>query len=387
MSNQEQSELSLDLYDFELPEEQIAAYPSAKRGDDRLLVLDRSQQQCAHRRFAELLEFINPGDLLVFNNIRVRKARLEAVKPTGGRVELLLLQPRSDGLWECLTKSARPVKEGTELTVADRISCRVEAREDGYVLLRFAEPLTEELIEKIGSVPLPPYIIRQRANRTAGDTVTHEQCAAGGPDGLADSMDDSMDDSMGDSMVVSMIDEIRYQTVYAERTGAVAAPTAGLHFTRELLHSLTEKGVSLGWLSLEVGWGTFAPVKDDDITAHRMHAERYHIPEETAEAVQQTRARGGRVIAVGTTVVRALESAAGEDGILVPGENSTEIFIYPGYRFKAVDGMVTNFHTPRSTLLMMISAFAGRERVMEVYRDAVQRNYRFFSYGDAMLIV
>lgn len=348
-------ETSLDLYDFDLPEAQIAAYPAAVRGDDRLLVLDRNSRETQHRHFSDLGSFLRRGDLLVFNNIRVRKARLDAVKDSGGRVELLLLQPRSADLWECLTKSARPVRPGTELTVAGRIRAAVVSKEEGFVAVRFAEPLTEELIEEIGTVPLPPYIVRRRAELSDGVQAT--------------------------------LDEIRYQTVFAQRTGAVAAPTAGLHFTPELLEQLTEQGVQLAWISLEVGWGTFAPVKDDDIRAHRMHQERYSVPGETAAAVARTRTAGGRVIAVGTTVVRTLESAVGTDGSVAAGEGSTEIFIYPGYSFRAVDGMVTNFHTPRSTLLMMISAFAGRERIMEVYREAVAGGYRFFSYGDAMLLI
>ena len=339
-----------ELFDFNLPEELIAAYPAETRGEDRLLVMDRKTGSLVHSRFPEIPGFFEPGDLLVVNDTRVRKARLFAGKKTGGRVEVLLLAPKGDRLWECLTKCSRPLRPGTELELEPGLSAVFEKRSGATAFIRFSRELTEEDIDRLGEMPLPPYILKQRESKHADDD-----------------------------------DDSRYQTVFASAPGAVAAPTAGLHFTPEILDAVSAAGVQQCRITLEVGWGTFAPVKSETINGHPMHMERYRIGEQAAAALNRAKAEKRRIIAVGTTVVRTLESAMGDKGF-VPVSGSTDIFISPGYRFCAVDCLLTNFHTPRSTLLMLVSAFAGREHILAAYEEAVRQKYRFYSYGDAMLI-
>jgi len=339
-----------ELFDFELPGELIAAYPSEKRGEDRLLVLNRKDGSLTHSQFPDILNFLRPGDLLVVNDTKVRKARLYARKPSGGRVELLLLSPLGDRRWGCLAGSSRPLKEGTELELKPGLSAVFERRTGATVTIRFNRELAEEEIERLGEMPLPPYILRKRQS------------------GHVEGVDDS-----------------RYQTVFASVPGAVAAPTAGLHFTAEILEQAAAAGVGQCRITLEAGWGTFAPVKSETIENHSMHSERYSISEQAADALNRAVAEKRRLIAVGTTVARTLESAAGE-GRFRPVSGSTDIFILPGYRFRAVDCLLTNFHTPRSTLLMLVSAFVGRTNILAAYEEAVQERYRFYSYGDAMFI-
>ncbi|MEM6703422.1 MAG: tRNA preQ1(34) S-adenosylmethionine ribosyltransferase-isomerase QueA [Acidobacteriota bacterium] len=328
-------------FDFELPQEQIAQEP-LPRGESRLLEL-RRDGTTAHRGVRDLQDLLGPGDLLVVNDTRVLKARLEATRvPSGGRVEVLVLEPEPDRprRWAVLAKPSRRLKPGSELRFGEELRATVAGRREELVLLDFDRDL-EPHLETLGAVPLPPYIDRPPS------------------DGDAD----------------------RYQTVYAAKPGAVAAPTAGLHFDQPLLDALARRDVAMASVTLHVGIGTFRPVSADSVDDHTMHSERIVVPDETVEAVRSAR----RVVAVGTTVVRALESAAAQ-GELQAFSGGTELFIRPGYRFRVVDTLLTNFHLPRSTLLMMISAFAGRERVLAAYREAVRERYRFFSYGDAMLL-
>ena len=336
--------LTLDDFDYHLPPELIAQAPLPERSASRLLVLDHGT--LADRRFAELPELLTPGDLLVFNDSRVIHARLYGRKDTGGEVEVLVERPI--GAHEALaqvraSKSPRP---GTRLYLADAFEVTVLGRVGEFFHLRFPEDQDVlALLERHGSLPLPPYITR----------------AAGAHD------------------------ESRYQTVYAREPGSVAAPTAGLHFDEALLARLADKGVRCAWLTLHVGAGTFQPVRVNELSEHRMHRERYVIPQETAAAVAATRAAGGRVIAVGTTSLRAMEGAA-QDGALAAGTGETGLFILPGYRFQVADALITNFHLPRSTLLMLVSALAGQDEIRRAYAHAVAHAYRFFSYGDAMFI-
>ena len=341
MSPSGESGLETRDFDFDLPQELIAQEP-LPRGESRLLELcvDGS---IAHRGIRDLPSLLEPGDLLVVNDTRVLKARLEARRhPSGGRVEVLAIEPEPDRprRWSVLAKPSRRLKPDAELVFAENLKATVAGRRDELVLLDFDDDL-EPHLESLGAVPLPPYI-----DRPASD---------------------------GDAE--------RYQTVYAESPGAVAAPTAGLHFDQALLNALADRGVPTARITLHVGIGTFRPVSVDSVDDHVMHSERFTVPEETVEAIRSAR----RVVAVGTTVVRALESAAA-GGELKPASGGTELFIRPGYRFRVVDTLLTNFHLPRSTLLMMISAFAGREPVLAAYREAVRERYRFFSYGDAMLL-
>ena len=333
-------------FTYHLPRELIAQRPLADRAASRLLVLDPPPAAPAHRHFADLPGLLAPGDLVVLNDTRVIPARLLGVKETGGRVEVLVervLDPRRVLAHVRASKAPRP---GARLVLEGVLEARVEGRRDGLFELFFAgtEPV-ETLLERHGRVPLPPYI-----ERPADDP-----------------------------------DRERYQTVYARRGGAVAAPTAGLHFTADLLERVRAGGVAVTTVTLHVGAGTFQPVRAERVADHHMHAERLEVGADAVAAVAAARARGGRVVAVGTTVVRALEAAAGSGG-LAPFEGETDIFIHPGYRFRVVDALVTNFHLPESTLLMLVCAFAGRERVLAAYREAVEARYRFFSYGDAMLL-
>jgi len=333
-------------FHYELPPELIADAPPARRTDSRLLRLDGASGRCEDRRFPDIATLLAPGDLLVLNDTRVLPARLLGHKASGGAVEVLL--ERLLGGPEALAqvRASRAPRAGTRLLLEDGIEVLVTAREGAFHRLRFpAERPLPELLERHGHMPLPPYIRR-------ADTG---------------------------------LDRERYQTVFARRPGAVAAPTAGLHFDQALLGRLRAAGVATATLTLHVGAGTFQPVRSETVEGHRMHAEWLSVPAAVCEAAAAARARGGRVVAVGTTVVRALETAAG-GGALAPFEGETDIFLYPGHRFRAVDGMITNFHLPGSTLLMLVSAFAGREPVLAAYRHAVAQRYRFFSYGDAMFI-
>jgi S-adenosylmethionine:tRNA ribosyltransferase-isomerase len=342
--------VKLSDFDYALPEELIAQEPVTPRDASRLLVLPPAGPP-AHRRFAELDELLAPGDLLVFNDTRVIPARLVGTKATGGKVELLLCEPLEGGLgrrWRALGQASKPIREGARL-VFDGIEARVLAAEgEGFYAVeldREGRDL-EAALERAGRIPLPPYIRR-----------------APGP-----------------------LDRDRYQTIWARAPGSAAAPTAGLHFTDALLARLEARGVARTAVTLHVGPGTFLPVRGDDLDAHRMHAERYDVSPEAADAIAACRARGGRVVAVGTTSVRTLESAF--DGARVaPGPGRTALFVRPGHAFRTVDALVTNFHLPRSTLLMLVCAFGGTERVLAAYREAVARGYRFFSYGDAMLLL
>ena len=336
-----------DFY-YDLPEELIAQDPLEDRSSSRLLVLDRKTGEREHRVFRELVEFLNPGDCLVVNNTRVIPARLMGVKEgTGAGIEVLLLKRCEDNVWETLVKPGKKARPGARISFGDGLLVGevLEVVEEGNRRIRFTyEGIFEEILDQLGQMPLPPYI-------------THQ-----------------------------LKDKNRYQTVYARHEGSAAAPTAGLHFTPELLKRIEDKGVKLAHVTLHVGLGTFRPVKVEDVTQHHMHSEFYMIEEEQAKLINETRAAGGRVICVGTTSCRTLESAADEAGVLHAGSGWTDIFIYPGYRFKIMDALITNFHLPESTLLMLVSAFAGKERVMAAYKEAVEEKYRFFSFGDAMLI-
>ncbi|HEV8238659.1 MAG TPA: tRNA preQ1(34) S-adenosylmethionine ribosyltransferase-isomerase QueA [Thermoanaerobaculia bacterium] len=336
-------------FDFELPDEAIAQH-AAPRGESRLLVLD-AEGEGRHRRVRDLPELLHPGDLLVVNDTRVLPARLFGKRlPGGGRVELLLAERHGEREWDALLKPGRRAPVGTRIELSEELSAEVVARgDDGRFRLRFSAPV-EPHLDRLGHVPLPPYIHR----------------VPGHPDEAAD--------------------RERYQTVYAREPGAIAAPTAGLHFDDALLAALDARGVERAAVTLHVGLGTFKPVTAELVHEHRMDAERYVVPESTADALRHARAEKRRVVAVGTTVVRTLESAAtAHDGDVPPGAGSTALFIYPGFRFRVVDALLTNFHLPQSTLLMLVSAFAGRERVLDAYREAVEHHYRFYSYGDAML--
>lgn len=342
-------------FNFELPQELIAQYPTEKRGSSRLLVLDRATGRRSHAMIRDLPIFIEPGSLMVFNDSKVRKARLFGIAvDTGARVEFLLLHPSgeeandrtSSRSWAAMTSKARKQREGRRFIFPEKLKGKIStALPSGEKIIDFDREVNDEYLERNGHIPLPPYIRREDDQRDAE----------------------------------------RYQTVYARVIGSAASPTAGLHFTPEILEELSSAGVGMEWLTLHVGLGTFLPVRVDTIEEHRMHREWYSVPERTAEAVNRAKSEGQKVIAVGTTSARTLESAWTDSG-LRPGSASTDIFIHPGRSFKVVDQLFTNFHTPKSTLLMLISAFAGRELVLDTYREAIREGYRFFSYGDAMLI-
>lgn len=344
--------MNLKDFDYHLPQELIAQYPAEHREDSRLLVLSRSTGAINHTLFKNIADYLVPGDLLVLNNTRVFPARLHGRRAdTGGAVEVMLLEEKEPGLWEALVRPGRKAREGLMLLFGqgELTGEILERTESGGRLIRFSlkgNGFWREIF-RLGEVPLPPYI-----RRKAGE-----------------------------------LDKERYQTVYAQTLGSVAAPTAGLHFTAELLRQLEAAGVELVYVLLHVGLGTFRPVREEVIEEHKMHAEFWRVEPEAAARINQAKAAGRRVIAVGTTSVRVLESAAGEDGRIGSGEGWTSLFIYPGYRFRVVDGLFTNFHLPCSTLLMLVSAFAGREKVLNAYQQAVALKYRFFSYGDAMLIL
>lgn len=342
-------------FEYELPAELIAQHPATRRDEARMLVLHRQADRLEHRRFCDLDAYLEASDLLVVNNTRVFPARIRGKKAaSGGQVEFLFLEEREPGVWDVLMKSRRRPKPGARILLGeDETAVLLEDGELGRAVVRVESRAgVMELLERLGEPPLPPYISRKGVPR--GD--------------LAE-------------------DRERYQTIYARQIGAVAAPTAGLHFTPEVFERLSRKDVRKAEVTLHVGIGTFRPVEVENADEHRMEEERYIVPAETAEAIRETRESGRRVVAIGSTSVRTLESAAGSDGRVMASEGRTDLFIRPGYRFRVVDAMLTNFHLPRSTLLMMISAFAGRERVLQAYREAVEQRYRFYSYGDCMLIL
>lgn len=335
-----------DFY-FDLPEELIAQTPLEQRDHSRLLHLDKRTGEIEHMHFYELAKLLHEGDCLVLNNSRVLPARLIGSRLTGGSVELVLLRDLGEGRWECLSRPGRKTKPGTELSFGNgELTAVVESvAEGGNRIVKFSyEGIFLEVLERLGKMPLPPYIKAE------------------------------------------LEDSERYQTVYSKELGSAAAPTAGLHFTPELLEKISQRGVKICYVTLHVGLGTFRPVKEDEIENHEMHSEFCIIPEETARIVTETKRSGGRVICVGTTSCRTVESFANADGSLPASSGWTDIFIYPGYKFKCLDALVTNFHLPESTLIMLVSALAGRERVLNAYNIAVQERYRFFSFGDAMFI-
>ncbi|MDE7268813.1 MAG: tRNA preQ1(34) S-adenosylmethionine ribosyltransferase-isomerase QueA [Lachnospiraceae bacterium] len=339
--------LKKDFY-FELPEELIAQDPLEDRSGSRLLVLDKNTGEIEHKVFKDIVDYLHSGDCLVLNNTKVIPARLMGVKKeTGAAIEVLLLKRRENDVWETLVKPGKKAREGAEIVFGDGLLTGkvIDIVEEGNRLIQFSyDGIFEEVLDKLGEMPLPPYI-------------THK-----------------------------LQDKNRYQTVYAKYEGSAAAPTAGLHFTKALLKEVEEKGVRLAYVTLHVGLGTFRPVKAENLLEHHMHSEWYEITDEAADIINSTKKAGGRVICVGTTSCRTIESAADESGNVIAGSGSTEIFIYPGYRFKVLDNLITNFHLPESTLVMLVSALAGRENVLNAYEVAVQERYRFFSFGDAMFL-
>ena len=333
-----------DFY-YELPQELIAQTPLERRDASRLLCLNRATGEWEHRHFTDIVDFLQEGDTLVLNNSRVLPARLLGSRPSGGAVEVLLLRDRGEGVWECLTRPGRKTQPGQELIFGDLTATVVGALADGNKLVQFHyEGIFLEILERLGKMPLPPYIREELG------------------------------------------DQERYQTVYSKITGSAAAPTAGLHFTNELLDAIRARGVDIAEITLHVGLGTFRPVKAEEITDHHMHAEFCMMDAETAQLLNETRKRGGRIVCVGTTSCRTLESLVQSDGSFREASAWTDIFIYPGYEFKAMDALITNFHLPESTLVMLVSAFAGREHILAAYEEAIRQRYRFFSFGDAMFI-
>lgn len=337
-----------DFY-YDLPEELIAQDPLEDRTASRLLVLDRKTGAVKHKIFSDVIDYLNKGDCLVINNTRVIPARLIGEKEgTGGKVEVLLLKRRANDVWETLVKPGKKLRPGAKITFGDgRLRAEVlEVVEEGNRLVKFHyEGIFEEILDSLGEMPLPPYI-------------THK-----------------------------LEDKEMYQTVYAKFDGSAAAPTAGLHFTKELLSKIEEKGIKIASITLHVGLGTFRPVKVDDVNHHHMHTEWYEVNAEAADIINETKRNGGRVICVGTTSCRTIESVADENGYMKAKTGETDIFIYPGYKFKVMDGLITNFHLPESTLVMLVSAFAGKENVLSAYETAVKEKYRFFSFGDAMILI
>lgn len=337
-----------DFY-YDLPEELIAQDPLEDRTASRLLVLNRETGAVEHKIFSDVIDYLNEGDCLVINNTRVIPARLIGEKEgTGGKVEVLLLKRRANDVWETLVKPGKKLKPGAKITFGDgRLRAEVlEVVEEGNRLVKFYyEGIFEEILDSLGEMPLPPYI-------------THK-----------------------------LEDKEMYQTVYAKYDGSAAAPTAGLHFTKELLSKIEEKGIKIASITLHVGLGTFRPVKVDDVNNHHMHTEWYEVNDEAADIINETKRNGGRVICVGTTSCRTIESVADDNGYMKAKTGETDIFIYPGYKFKVMDGLITNFHLPESTLVMLVSAFAGKENVLSAYETAVKERYRFFSFGDAMILI
>ncbi len=339
---------TLDDFDYYLPENLIAQNPPLNRSDSRLLVINKNIPSFTHTGFSSIHEFLQPGDVLVFNNTRVIHARIFCERIQGGKVEVVLARKLSDTIWLVICNRTKRIKIGEKIfPVNDKsISFEIIERVGEYLKIESSEELSDEKLKRIGNIPLPPYIKR--------DAIT--------------------------------ADDDRYQTVYAEKSGAVAAPTAGLHFTDEILKTVRDAGIETHFLTLHVSWGTFSPVRESDLSRHVMHSEVFSIDEATAEALNMARREGRRVIAVGTTSLRVLESVYAE-GVYSSGSGETDIFIYPPYRVRSIDGIITNLHTPNSTLLMLVSAFGGYNLIMKAYKEAVNQQYRFFSYGDSMLIL
>ena len=340
--------MKTDDFDFYLPEELIAQTPLEKRDASRLLILDRKTGEISHRHFTDIIDYMEKGDTLVLNDTKVMPARLYGVKEgTGAVVEVLLLKDEGDNIWECLTRPAKRIKEGTIISFGEgklKAVCTT-VMDEGIRKFRLEyKGILYEILDELGEMPLPPYI--------------HEK----------------------------LKDKDRYQTVYAKNVGSAAAPTAGLHFTKELLNEIKEKGVNIAYITLHVGLGTFRPVKVDDVTKHKMHSEYYVMSEEVAQLLNKTRKSGHKIIAVGTTSTRTLETIASLYGEFKACSGWTDIFIYPGYKFKGTDYLITNFHLPKSTLVMLVSALAGKDNIMKAYKEAVDKKYRFFSFGDSMLI-
>lgn len=335
-------------FDFDLPEELIAQHPLEKRDSSRLMVLDKNTGEIEHKSFHDVIEYLNEGDTLVLNNTRVMPARLIGEKEgTGGKIEFLLLKRIEGDRWECLAKPGKRAKVGQKFTFGEgKLICTVvDIVEEGNRIIEFSyEGIFEQVLDELGEMPLPPYITEK------------------------------------------LEDKERYQTVYSKEKGSAAAPTAGLHFTEELLKEIKAKGVNIAYLTLHVGLGTFRPVKVEDINEHIMHSEFYHLDKENADLINETKKRGNKVIAVGTTSTRTLETIGDENGFVREQSGWTDIFLYPGYKYKVIDELITNFHLPESTLIMLVSALAGKENVMNAYNTAVKERYRFFSFGDSMLI-
>lgn len=343
-----ESTLSTKDFDFDLPEELIAQTPIEPRDASRLLILDKESGEIQHRHFYDIIDYLNPNDCLILNDSRVLPARIYGIKEgTGARVEFLLLAAKGDDVWEVLAGPGKRAKPGNRFSFGDGLMTAevLEIIEDGNRLVKFSyQGNFYAVLDQIGQMPLPPYIKKK------------------------------------------LEDKERYQTVYSREVGSAAAPTAGLHFTKELLGKIREKGIKIGYVTLHVGLGTFRPVSVDKITDHKMHSEHYWLPQETADLINETKKNGGRVISVGTTSCRTIESVAKKEGCIKESDGFTDIFIYPGFQFKVLDGLITNFHLPESTLIMLVSALAGREHILNAYRIAVQEKYRFFSFGDAMFI-
>ncbi len=341
--------MELTDFNYDLPEELIAQDPLLKRSDSRLMVIHRDTGEIEHKHFSDIIDYLDPGDCLVINDTKVIPARLMGIKAeTGATIEVLLLRNKGDNVWETLVRPGKKAKVGTVISFGDGLLMGevIDIVDEGNRLIKFSyEGIWEEVLDQLGEMPLPPYI-------------THK-----------------------------LQDKNRYQTVYAKHEGSAAAPTAGLHFTEELLQKIKDKGINIARVTLHVGLGTFRPVKVEKIEEHHMHSEYYVVPDETAELINKTRAAGKRIVSVGTTSTRTLESAAAEDGTLKGCSGWTEIFIYPGYKFKVVDSLITNFHLPESTLIMLVSAFYDREKVLDAYKTAVDERYRFFSFGDAMVLI
>lgn len=335
-------------FDFELPEELIAQHPLEKRDSSRLMVLDKKTGSIEHRSFHDVIEYLNAGDTLVLNNTRVMPARLIGEKEeTGGKIEFLLLKRIEGDKWECLAKPGKRAKIGQSFTFGEgKLKCKVvDIIEEGNRIIEFSyDGIFEQVLDELGEMPLPPYITEK------------------------------------------LDDKERYQTVYSKEKGSAAAPTAGLHFTNELLDQIKAKGVNIAYVTLHVGLGTFRPVKVEDINEHVMHSEYYHLDKENADLINETKKRGNKIIAVGTTSTRTLETIGDENGFVREQSGWTDIFIYPGYKYKVIDELITNFHLPESTLIMLVSALAGKENVMNAYNTAVKEKYRFFSFGDSMII-
>ena len=340
--------MNVSDFNYELPKELIAQDPLEKRSESRLMVLDKATGKVTHKHFYDIIEYINEGDCLIINNTKVIPARLYGLKEdTGATIEILLLKRVDGNTWECLSRPGKKARVGARIVFGEGLLTGeiVDVVEEGNRLIRFEyDGIFEEILDKLGEMPLPPYI-------------THK-----------------------------LQDKSRYQTVYAKYDGSAAAPTAGLHFTPELLQRLRDKGVKIAEVTLHVGLGTFRPVKVENVLEHHMHSEYYEITKEACDIINDTKANGGKVISVGTTSTRTVESAADENGLLTPKKGDTDIFIYPGFNFKVIDSLITNFHLPESTLIMLVSALAGRENVLAAYEEAVKERYRFFSFGDAMLI-